>query len=332
MRRSQIVAINKENALYLGCEHSENIPMRKLTKKEIAEGIQSIPIERILMGANSPNGLKLTKKQKEFAEQVVKTGNKSEAYRRAYNHKGKRTTAARDAQKVATSPHVATYINALNMAQEVEEYLLPSRLRTMAINKLANMALNDDLAPAQQLKALELVGKMSEVSLFSQRVEHIHSVDSNTLKAQLLTAITTALGNSKSLQSRVKRTAESLLAELNGSDLVEIEGAGTEILTPEPPTTPHHPKIELALAEPLHSIPHNESPTIDSQEIVTNSDTRVNPNMSNNVTHLGENPNMSNNVIHVGINPNGEGVTKMEWVESNNVIETPPITNWVEKG
>jgi phage terminase small subunit len=297
--------------------------MKKLTKKEIAEGIQSIPIERILLGANSPNGLKLTKKQKEFAEQVVKTGNKSEAYRRAYNHKGKRTTAARDAQKVATAPHVATYINALSMAQEVEEYLLPSRLRTMAINKLANMALNDDLAPAQQLKALELVGKMSEVSLFSQRVEHIHSVDSNTLKAQLLTAITTAITNSKSLQSRVKRTAESLLAELNGSDLVEIEGVASEILTPEPPTTPHHPKINSLVAEHLHSIPHNQSPShnesIDSQKIVSDKDTRVNTYTSNNVTH-------------VGINPKGEGVTKMEWVESNSVIETPPITNWVEKG
>jgi hypothetical protein len=308
--------------------------MKKLTKKEIAEGIQAIPIERILLGANSKNGLKLTKKQKEFAEQVVKTGNKSEAYRRAYNHKGKRTTASRNAQTIATSTNVQTYIQALSVAKEAEEYLLPSRLRTMAINKLANMALNDDLAPAQQLKALELVGKMSEVSLFSQKVEHIHSVDSNTLKAQLLTAITTALGNSKSLQSKVKRTAESLLAELNGSDLVEIEGVASEIPTPEPPTTPHHPKINSLVAEHLHSIPHNESPshnqppTIDSQEI----DTRVNTYTYNNVTHLGENPNMSNNVTHVGINPKGEGVTKMDWVENNNVIETPPITNWVEKG
>jgi len=306
--------------------------MRKLTKKEIAEGIQAMPIERILMGANSPKGIKLTKRQKEFAEQVVKTGNKTEAYRRAYTSNGKNTTASRNANTVAKNSKVQTYITALETAKEVEEYLLPTQLRTMAIQKLSSMALNDELPPAQQLKALELVGKMSEVSLFSQRVEHIHSVDSQTLKAQLLTAITTAITNSKSLQSRVKRTAESLLAELNGSDLVEIEGAGTEILTPEPPTTPHHPKIELALAEPLHSIPHNESPTIDSQEIVTNNDTRVNPDMSNNVTHLGENPNMSNNVIHVGINPNGEWVTKMEWVESNNVIETPPITNWIEKG
>jgi phage terminase small subunit len=323
----------------LGNEHSENIPMKKLTKKEIAEGIQAMPIERILLGANSKNGLKLTKKQKEFAEQVVKTGNKSEAYRRAYNHKGKRTTAARDAQKVATSPHVATYINALSMAQEVEEYLLPSRLRTMAINKLAKMALNDDLAPSQQLKALELVGKMSEVSLFSQRVEHIHSVDSQTLKAQLLTAITTALGNSKSLQTRVKRTAESLLAELseeNPNDLAEIEGVGAEILEPEPPTTPHHPKINLVTAEHLHSIPHIQSPAQTEpaieKEKVLDSDTRVNTYTYNNVLHVGENPNMSNNVTHVGINPKGEGVTKTEWVESNSVIETPPVTNWEEKG
>ena len=88
--------------------------MKKLTKKEIAEGIQAMPIERIILGANSKNGIKLTKKQKEFAEQVVATGNKTEAYRRAYNTNGKRTTASRDAIKVSSNPNVLTYINALN--------------------------------------------------------------------------------------------------------------------------------------------------------------------------------------------------------------------------
>jgi len=196
--------------------------MKKLTKKEIAEGIQSVPIERILLGANSKNGIKLTKKQKEFAEQVVATGNKTEAYRRAYNTNGKRTTASRDAIKVSSNPNVLTYMNALNAQKEVEEYLLPTRLRALAIHKLSNMALNDELPPAQQLKALELVGKMTEVALFSERREIVHTLDSNTLKAKLMDAVQLAIKNSKTIQARTKKTAQELLAELS-ADAIDVE-------------------------------------------------------------------------------------------------------------
>ena len=94
--------------------------MKRLTKKEIAEGMKSVPIETLILGAQSKQGIKLTKKQKDFAEAVVATGNKTEAYRRSHNTKGKRTTISAEANKLSKSPNVATYITALEAQKEVE--------------------------------------------------------------------------------------------------------------------------------------------------------------------------------------------------------------------
>ena len=282
--------------------------MARLTKKDIAEGMKNIPIERIVLGASSKQGINLTKKQKAFAEQVVATGNKTEAYKRAYNHKGKNTTASRDAYKVANNPNVSTYITALEAHKEVEEYLLPTRLRALAIHKLSSMALNDDLPPAQQLKALELVGKMTEVALFTERRELVHTTDSATLKAKLMEAVQLAITNSSSLRTSTKKTADQLLQELSnpidaeyvevhsddmegisdddeGKSISDLVADSSEIPNSDPPPrgiTPFLPERDTA---DLHSIPHKESPSV------------------------------------------GEGVSNPSWVEKESVVETPPIAN-----
>jgi len=256
--------------------------MKKLSRKEIQEGLKSVPIERIMLGASNTSNIRLTKKQKTFAEELVKTGNKTEAYRRSYDTNGKRETASRDAQKIANNPKVNTYVMAMQSAKEVEEYLLPSRLRTMAIHKLSNMALNDDLPPAQQLKALELIGKMSEVSLFTHRAEVIHTVDSNSLRVKLMEAIQVAIQRSQSIHVKTKRSAQELLDEINNveepidvnyvdhvdtdvdADVAhtqaqthtvamgdgDLDGGIGEAHTPTPLDTPTHDQLVL------HSIPH----------------------------------------------------------------------------
>jgi hypothetical protein len=260
--------------------------MKRLTKAEIAQGMKTVPIETIILGSQGKQGIKLTKRQKEFAEQVVSTGNKSEAYRRSYNHTGKRTTAARNAQTISKSTNVQTYIQALTLAKESEEYLLPQRLRAMAIHKLSTMALDDTMPPAQQLKALELVGKMTEVALFSERREIVHSLDSSSLKAKLMEAVQLAIANSKNIRTVTKRTAQQLLAEIDeptdvaftmdddvAADVMQhddvAQPGGSEatgdsdvscdagrIIDPPPEATPHF--LPTALASHLHSIPHNE--------------------------------------------------------------------------
>lgn len=283
--------------------------MKKLSRKEIQEGLQQVPIERVILGAAGPNGIKLTKKQKAFAQAVVETGNKTEAYRRAYNTDGKPRTAARDAQKVASHPAVSTYIQALEAAQEVREYLLPARLREMAVQKLSSMALNDDLKPSEQLKALELVGKISEVALFSERREVVHSLNSADLKAQLMDAVQAAISNSKTIHSKTKRSAAELLAEItqvNGSEDViytdatlasvpvdaeqsahaeqnstGAEGGAQENPNFRHPTEGHTPFSGNPTAGHLHTISHNRSPTgegdTNSTQVLVGTDVEMTP-------------------------------------------------------
>ena len=257
--------------------------MKKLTRKEIREGLETVPIETVILGATR-HGVNLTKKQKEFAEQVVKTGNKTEAYRRAYETEGKRTTIASEANKVSKNPNVSTYIEALKAQKEVEEYLLPQRLRALAIHKLSNMALNDDLKPTEQLRALELVGKMTEVALFTERRELVHTLDSASLKAKLMDAVQSAIANSKSLRTITKKTADDLLREIQDVEAHEVNevkdqdkgqseplqlesisadgdtGSETGNIDPPPSATTHF--LTESVAGHLHSILHNKSQTI----------------------------------------------------------------------
>lgn len=191
--------------------------MKKLTRKQIAEGLDAVPMTQILLGSNQA-GIALTQKQKAFAAEVVKTGNKSAAYRKAYNHKGKPETAARDAQKVANNPKVATYIQALEAAKEAETYLLPARLRSIAIHRLTGLALNEEIPPAQQLKALELIGKMTEVALFTERRELIQTTSSQTMREQLLNSIRLAISTDGATDVEAIEI-DSLLDDISGTTL-----------------------------------------------------------------------------------------------------------------
>ena len=158
--------------------------MKKLTRAEIAEGLKAVPIERILLGANNPANIKLTKKQKDFARKVAEGKPKAQAYREAYNSKGKPATEGREGHRLAQNPKIATMIDAFTLANEAREYLIPSQIRTMAIQNLVSIAIDQEEKSSNKLKALELIGKMSEVSLFSERKEHIHLHTSVDIKAK----------------------------------------------------------------------------------------------------------------------------------------------------
>ena len=247
-----------------------------------------MPVERLLLGG-APHGIALTKKQKVFAEEVVKTGNKTAAYRKAYDTHGKPATQSRDAQKIANNPKVSTYIEALEAAEQARAYLVPARLRDLAIHKITEKALDPSVPPAQQLKALELLGKITEVSLFTHRTETVHLTSSADIKDQLMKTLRLAF-QSNNVTDVELNAADDLLAELNGYndpadvtnlDSSEILQAADELADaeqdpqtpspiPEPATPPPPDPQNLAFPNPpqLHSIPRNQSPpeskTLDS--------------------------------------------------------------------
>jgi hypothetical protein len=290
----------------------------KLTRKQIKEGLEATPIDTLLMG--SPKTL--THKQKAFAEALAKTGNKAEAYRQAYNTNTSPAIQSLEGQRLAKNPIIALQIEAIKLSLEAQKYLLPAHLRALTIQKLTEKALDPDVKPAQQLKALELLGKITEVALFSERKEVITTDTSAKAKDRLIASLAQAIRSSANISTDRKKEADQLLAEITGGSLSnpepmtvdqapeDIEGQDhqakdhlpsepeaveiEERLTPPDPTPQN---AEFFGASPTHTIPHKQSAPI------------------------SETPPLSIP------NEEGEGVSKFWEQFEETDIETPPLVD-----
>ncbi len=187
----------------------------KLTRKQIKEGLEATPIDTLLMG--SPKTL--TAKQKEFARQVAMGKPKAEAYRTAYDTNTTANAQAVEAHRLSNNPHISLMIESMKVSLEAQKYLLPSHLRALTIQKLTEKALDPDVNHAQQIKALELLGKITEVALFSERKEIITTDTSAKAKDRLINTLAKAIRSSSHISMDKKQEAESLLSEITGGSL-----------------------------------------------------------------------------------------------------------------
>jgi hypothetical protein len=238
----------------------------KITRQAIRETLKQTPIEQILVGAHNTEKVNLTKKQKDFARKVAEGKPKAKAYRETYDSKASPQGQAEQANRLAKNPKISAMIESFQVANEAREYLIPAQIRTMAIQNLVSIAINDDEKTSNKLKALELIGKMSEVSLFSETKTHVHLHSSQDIKTQLLEGLRQAFTNSRGLNDLAKRKAESLLIELNdarNNEPAEEDLAETptpfEIEIPATPPTPTPKNEAIADGLLLHSIPLNQS-------------------------------------------------------------------------
>ena len=144
--------------------------MAKITKREIKEGLEQIPIEQILLG--SMGDKQLTHKQKTFAKQVALGKPKAQAYKIAYDTNGNPITASANAQKLMGDTRIKLLVDAYSRAFEAREYQKPERLRELVIHQLTELALNPEVKDAQRIRSLELLGKVSEVGAFKNYAEY----------------------------------------------------------------------------------------------------------------------------------------------------------------
>lgn len=271
----------------------------KLTRAQIKENLKQVPIETILLGATSSHGIKLTGKQKAFAQKVAEGIPKAQAYREAYDSQGKPTTQAVEGSKLARDPRIAQMIEAFKVANDAREYLLPEQMRTLAIQKLVEITTTEDEKTANKLKAIELIGKMAEVSLFNETKTHLHIHSSTDLKAKLLDGLRLAFTSSRSLTNDAKRKAESLLAELNSPLTIDLPAEN--ILEPATPPTTTPLEMTAFEGETLHSIPHNQTP----------------PLINSGSPADGE---------YISTNPTGEGDIESLIEDLSGNPETPPLS------
>jgi len=258
-------------------------PPPKLSKKQISEAIQHTPFDKIL-----GNDIKLTSKQRKFTENIVLKGmNKTEAYRNAYDTQGKPNGQSVNANKLSNNTKVSLMISQLQASETIKHMIIPSSLRALAIEKITELAIDDEISPRDRLKALELIGKFTEVGLFEDRDQTATIVsNSDEVKQQLMDSLRKAIGSSLSVSEDKKRSADELLSEIRGGTIQDAElisydeplsdnitATGDEIANGETPPHPTPLNSGIDEGEILHTIPHNQSaisdritPVLDEEE------------------------------------------------------------------
>ena len=248
----------------------------KLTRKQITDGLKTMPIDKLLLGTDSKTKT-LTKKQQDFARLVAEGTPKAEAYRNTYDTNGNKTLQANEGHKLSMTPSVATMIDQLKVSIEATKYLLPVHLRSLIVQKLTEKALDDNIKTSDQLRAIELLGKLTDVSAFTERKEIVKHSDSTEARAKLINAITNAIKTTKTLSDDKRMSAESLLDEIaNHTHNVTIDA---EIVSeprkqPEPgeipilddPHTPDPQNDVFASGHGMHTISHKESAIPDDSD------------------------------------------------------------------
>ena len=222
------------------------------------------------------------------------------------------------------------------MANEAREYLIPAQIRTMAIQNLVSIAINEGEKTSNKLKALELIGKMSEVALFTERKELIHTTNSADIKAQLLEGLRLAFNNSRQLNDLAKRKAESLLIELEDARPMDIDSEPAEIEdeTPTPysiddiptPPTPDPQNSTHSNIECLHSNPHKGSPSDTLlADLTPPADEVTIPLESSTSLSIGSNPKSFKD------DSEGVGGIKITVISEQDSMGTPPVNVSNEK-
>jgi phage terminase small subunit len=234
-----------------------NIPkLPRLSRKQIREGLDSIPMDAILLGVGKSK--ELTHKQKQFARNVALGKTKADAYREAYNSKGTPNTIGTEVSRLSQNPRIAQEIEAYRLAKEAEDYRNPADLRRLVIHQLTQHALDGEINPAQRIKSLELLGKVAGVDVFMDRKETTVIHQSGDIKARLLNQLKAVI-DVESRDISTEGTAESLIAELTAPQQADGFSGETD-REPGGPTTGVSPLIgPCAEGSAIHSIPHNQS-------------------------------------------------------------------------
>ena len=153
-------------------------------------------------------------KQKAFAEEIAKGATKAEAYRRAYNSKSNSHTQSKEGSKLLKDPKISSHVDSIKLAIEAQKYLFPTHLRALVIQQLTEKALDPSVNHAQQIKALELIGKFSDVALFQERKETKSNDNSQDAKDRLMHTLSNAIRASRNISDEKKREAQDLLDEI----------------------------------------------------------------------------------------------------------------------
>lgn len=182
----------------------------KLSRKALAEGIKTVPIEHIL-GADVSR--QLTAKQRKFAHEVAKGATKADAYRAAYNVTSHRTLN-NEPYRLADDPRVSREIEAYQVALETAKLRSPAALRELVIQSLVRVITDPDSKPGQITAAAKVLGTVTEVAAFTEQRVVRTITTSEDARAKVMQELRALV--SSGAEDATVIEADSLLRELTG--------------------------------------------------------------------------------------------------------------------
>ena len=219
--------------------------VQKLTRAQIKEGLDQIPVETLLSSGEGKKA-KITGKMKAFAHAVALGETKANAYRKAYKPNATKRTLACKPYELMRDERVKREVEAYRLALDTEKHRNPVQLKALLVQQLVQHSLDEDFPPAQRMKALQLIGQLFEVGAFLERKETTVVHKSTDIRTRLLERLNT---------TTVIDDGRTLMEEIRG------EGA----LTDAPARAPTAPVPALeAVPAPVcapHTVPDNQSPS-----------------------------------------------------------------------
>jgi hypothetical protein len=229
--------------------------MKTPSRKQLREAIQGKDISAVL---NIPKGT-LTAKQKRFAKAIAIEGmTGADAYRSAYDTKGKPKQVGSEASRLRASPRIAAEIEALELAQQVAALHSAEALRSLVISSLTSALIDPDVKAATKIQAAKVLGTVTEVAAFTERKQITTINDSAQMRERILQEL-----KSIALQSDdvMDVDASALLTELaGGGDANQEDDGPTEGASPQSGqwdsglgthTNPHEPSSPESETPPL---------------------------------------------------------------------------------
>jgi hypothetical protein len=208
--------------------------MKTLTRKQIKEGLEQVPMADILGVSHKA----ITPKMQSFAQEIAKGSTKADAYRKAYKPNASKHTLASKPYELAKDVRIQAEIEAYRLAIEASKHRTPVALRELVIQSLVQVLIDPKAKQATKVQASKVLGTVTEVSAFTERREVRTISSSADTKAQIMAQLREML-NGRAEDATIIE-ADTLLRELSGET--------------HPLPTPPNGVAESQ--DPIHTIPH----------------------------------------------------------------------------
>lgn len=228
---------------------------QKLTRAQIREGLDTIPIDALL-GAGQGKTPKLTTKQRDFAKAVAMGKTKAQAYRESYKANPAPSTMLSEPYMVAANPIVAREIEAYKAAIEAEKHRTPAQLKALLVQQLVQHSLDDEFPPASRVQCLKLLGQLYEVGAWVEHKQITTVHRSEDIRTRLLSRLQTIAVDATEVDDALDLLAEIRGAQAPSAAQLPAEEEGNT----QPPATDGHPADPTAGAPPDSGPPRTGEP------------------------------------------------------------------------